>query len=711
MPLLVSDQLVDSLVTWTVATGVARPHSGISKLKVPAEEGSNEFIDLHMIEEFSRQLDSLPLDTLVFQEPGEQMVFYIPMYFEQKIRNNMVQRVDTRYRVCKDSRDLVKKFLTALSTWADQRPNGPAAAFLAKILSHPLLRRLRHPDECSRIISPIIGCGTNRRVRQSMAESEAFKEKMQRINASLNTVGFSAEYRPGNEKDKGLRVRRIDPVLPHVMLPAAVAAPQPPRQPPPHQQDQQQQQLPPHQQQQHPADNAKFLQTSFSGARRPGGSKPVSVRASKPEDVLLTADHGGLHAPTHDIVAISQQPAPMASSYAPATDAAPRPISSSQGVTLPSEAMDPAASLRGGLDGSGPQLATSMMAMASMEQGGVPHVNLPNEALMGNMLGGHFDPTLAANLTAAPQALNQTLNLTTSSMSHPDPSAAMYSSIPMPPRPRNSGRPGKRRNPDADDETQDDNPEDVPPNPEDVLAQANLMVAHSNAPYHLPQDQAQQFLQQMSLPPANSIDDSAVISQLIKFIGDIKPTLEEFSQRGLPTKPFLTMLSTMEQELRQNMNLDNRILSIQLMAKQCEIVLSKELIEAAISDEGARQFFSHFVPDFHTLLDATENDLITQAGLTAASKHNGDDNDDTGEPMAKRSHDGPPMMLMSVHQLVAIIRSQLVPRLVEPRHTNQLGLSQEFYEQINQLRSTMPLELMAASVLSVLSDVLNQPHA
>eukprot|EP00730_Choanoeca_flexa_P018827 TRINITY_DN9177_c0_g1_i1.p2 TRINITY_DN9177_c0_g1~~TRINITY_DN9177_c0_g1_i1.p2 ORF type:complete len:128 (+),score=25.94 TRINITY_DN9177_c0_g1_i1:1977-2360(+) len=95
----------------------------------------------------------------------------------------------------------------------------------------------------------------------------------------------------------------------------------------------------------------------------------------------------------------------------------------------------------------------------------------------------------------------------------------------------------------------------------------------------------------------------------------------------------------------------------------------------------------------------------------AASKHNGDDNDDTGEPMAKRSHDGPPMMLMSVHQLVAIIRSQLVPRLVEPRHTNQLGLSQEFYEQINQLRSTMPLELMAASVLSVLSDVLNQPHA
>jgi hypothetical protein len=37
---------------------------------------------------------------------------------------------------------------------------------------------------------------------------------MARINSSLNQVGLAAEYRPGNEKDKGLRVRRITPLTP-----------------------------------------------------------------------------------------------------------------------------------------------------------------------------------------------------------------------------------------------------------------------------------------------------------------------------------------------------------------------------------------------------------------------------------------------------------------------------------------------------------------
>jgi hypothetical protein len=50
-----------------------------------------------------------------------QLVFYIPLYFEQRMNESLVQRIDTRFRVCKDSRDLVKKFLSALATWADRK--------------------------------------------------------------------------------------------------------------------------------------------------------------------------------------------------------------------------------------------------------------------------------------------------------------------------------------------------------------------------------------------------------------------------------------------------------------------------------------------------------------------------------------------------------------------------------------------------------------
>ena len=104
MPILVGPQHMAGLVTWTVATGVARkptkqatitgchlcqralphpslmlgPHSGISKLKVPTDENSNEFVDLHMLEPFAQELETLPLDTLVFQEPGENVSQHMP---------------------------------------------------------------------------------------------------------------------------------------------------------------------------------------------------------------------------------------------------------------------------------------------------------------------------------------------------------------------------------------------------------------------------------------------------------------------------------------------------------------------------------------------------------------------------------------------------------------------------------------------------------
>jgi hypothetical protein len=43
-------------------------------------------------------------------------------------------------------------------------------------------------DDLSRIISPVIGCGTNRRVKSLLADTENFKAKMQRLNAALAMV-------------------------------------------------------------------------------------------------------------------------------------------------------------------------------------------------------------------------------------------------------------------------------------------------------------------------------------------------------------------------------------------------------------------------------------------------------------------------------------------------------------------------------------------
>eukprot|EP00045_Choanoeca_perplexa_P014621 m.173484 g.173484 ORF g.173484 m.173484 type:complete len:719 (-) comp16738_c0_seq1:2037-4193(-) len=714
MPILVGPQHMAGLVTWTVATGVARPHSGISKLKVPTDETGTEFVDLHMLEPFAHELETLPLDTLVFQEPGEDLVFYIPLYFEQRMNESLVQRIDTRFRVCKDSRDLVKKFLTALAKWADRKPDGPAANFLARILCHPLLRRLREPDECSRIISPIIGCGTNRRVRQSVAETEAFKTKMARINSSLNQVGFAAEYRPGNEKDKGLRVRRITPVTPSIQPPPMAGAgmmvqPEPAQQ---------------------------VLTTAYVGQRRSGSNsqntKPVTVRALKPGAPLLTADLGGLQpanpqqiTPLNDPALTaadnSNQMAPVSQSHpparsdeqAPATLAAhlpqaqslepqhqhplQAPMMHSMGTSMAQQGQE--THLTGHHDQGAHPSAQHGSRMSLSNSGAAMAVPAPQQAITSTM-------ALVPPISHAPHDQPPV----SMAMSMADPT--MFSTEPMPPRARNLPRQGgKRRNraQDSASSTATSVGGNIPP-ADEVLGHPGAMVSnHSGFSYQMPPDQAQQFLQQMHLS-GTDLDDGACLNPLLKLLSEAISVLTGFAAQGSPVKPFVEFFILMQDELSKPILPDMRINLLNSLNRQCSIFLSKTLIESCIEAEDQRDYFARVVPSLLNMLATAENELMVAAFVQTTSKDVQSSTAD-GAPSHKRAHHEAPLASIPPEQLATLIRQQLLPRLLVDPH-GSLSPFNTLYQQLQMMRDAgMPASTMATGVLTTLADFLSPEPA
>ncbi|EDQ90370.1 uncharacterized protein MONBRDRAFT_32092 [Monosiga brevicollis MX1] len=713
MPTVVTPAHYPGLATWTVATGVARPHSGISKLKIPTGPFGNDYIDLHLVEPFGAQLEELPLDTLVFREPGQSLVFYLPLYFEQQLQPNLAQRIDTRFRVCKDSRDLVKKFLVALSQWSDIAPEGPAAMFLSQCLSHPILSRLREPDEASRIISPIIGCGTNRRVKSSLADSPQFAVKMNRINLALNKVGLHAEYRPGNEKDKGLRVRRVPPVAPGTSMspsaplghvPAHVTAPNLANSP----------------MQQSMSPNA----SAPGSARHRGTSKPVSLRAVDPRVALVTPSTGGLHAAA-DVSGMDRSrapahgepaPLPLNEDHAQPADGESGPDvdrdpNDEHGSSLEPQAPTQVMLQQGdsldenAANSSVPSQAPLQSQPAHGAVGPAAHVDAPggtgSDAPAPSTSLSHAVPPLAQpNATAMgiPLPSSSTV-MATSYMNPPAYGATMqehptlYTNTPLPPRSRNLPRQSsssRRRSSQPQPQALASLDTSGAPVMASQYLNTNAPMPYPPAPYVMGPGNA-------SLPPMQMALSHEMMSPMAMVLGRRRPTSAEEAILSNPIKLLEKLLQLVDphkdkipvicnlvaysmQDLQQGASFESRLRCLQLLLRQTDVLMTMPIWQMLGDEEYVSAVLST-LDSLRSALITTDNELSVVASQIVHAEVPehvaADDNtDDNGEPSAKRPRpqdlekelmhaQPPPITLQGLSRLLTDVLPRRLPAPAE----------------------------------------------